>query len=220
MPSGRRYAAYLFDLDGTLVDTAPDLLVALNAVLSARDQLSADIEFARHWVGFGARVMIEQALFHHDAQPLDSLQLERAFEEFIESYQENLAVESAPYPGVVETLEQLKSEGVPVGVVTNKMERLSRDLLESLNLDQLIQVLVGGDTLQVRKPRPEPVLHACETLGTDPRQAVLVGDSSTDVETARAAGCAAVCVTYGYSHGIAPQDLDADLLVHSLLDVP
>ena len=220
MPRDRAYQAYLFDLDGTLVDTAPDLLIALNHVLEEAGHEPADLPLARHWVGYGARVMIEQALKNRGNTAPNHDYVEQMFETFIDHYNTHIAVHSETYPGVRNALDRLAQAGIPMGVVTNKMYRLSRRLLQQLELYQYFGVLVGGDTLQTRKPNPEPIQFACSELSVSVEDSILVGDSRTDVESARASGCDVICVTYGYSHGIPPQQLGADQTVDSFAEIP
>ena len=220
MRRDQAYRAYLFDLDGTLVDTAPDLLIALNHVLDQAGHQPASLALARHWVGYGARVMIEQAMKHRGGIEPNHERIERMFEAFIEHYNAHIAVHSETYPGVRNALDQLAQQGIPMGVVTNKMYKLSRHLLQQLGLYQYFGVLVGGDTMKVRKPNPEPVLHACSELNVSVDDTLMVGDSVTDVESARAAGCDVICVTYGYSHGIPPERLGADQTVDSFAELP
>jgi phosphoglycolate phosphatase len=218
---GRRYRAYLFDLDGTLVDSAPDIGAALNHALTTHGYPTVTEALTRHWVGHGARVLVQQALAHHGAPELanDDVQVESMLERFIDYYSANIVSRGGVYPGVVEALVELKASGAGLAVVTNKLEGLSRSVLDALDLTRLVDVLVGGDTLPQRKPAPEPAWHACRTLGVDAADALFVGDSVTDVQTARAAGCAVVCVRDGYNHGTPPEQLGADALIDTLTEL-
>jgi phosphoglycolate phosphatase len=216
---GRRYAAYLFDLDGTLVDSAPDINAALNAALVAIDQPTVDEALTRNWVGHGSRVLIESALAHIGAAAAvaDKLTMARAMAAFIEHYRAHIADASRPYPGVVEALNGLRGRGAQLAVVTNKLADLSEQLLSALGLRASFAVVVGGDTLSERKPDAAPALHACSRMNVAARDALFVGDSITDVETARAAGCAVVCVRDGYNQGTPAERLGADGVIDSLI---
>ena len=209
------YDAYLFDLDGTLVDTAPDLMAGLNACLTEHGYSAVDEELTRRWVGHGAAKMIEQALVHQGSDGPPAQLARSMLDRFLDYYVAHIADESAPYPGVREALTSLDPRA-RLGVVTNKVTRLTTALLDALDLSRCFEVVVCGDTLGVYKPAADPALYACAALGADPAQTLFVGDSITDVQCARAAGCDVVCVRYGYSGGIAAEDLGADGLIDSL----
>jgi phosphoglycolate phosphatase len=212
----KRYSAYLFDLDGTLVDTAPDIATALNAALSGHGLRSVDEALTRHWVSHGARVLVEQALIHHDG-PVDLVDV--LCDAFIDHYRQNVAVHSRPYPEVTDTLAALRELGARLAVVTNKRTVLSLPLLEALDLTGYFHSIVCGDTAARPKPAADPALHACAELGLTPAEVLFVGDSTTDVECARAAGCDVVCVAGGYNHGVPPAELGADAIIGSFRDL-
>ena len=214
----RGYRAYLFDLDGTLVDSAPDITAALNAALLAGSYASVSEADCRGWVGSGSRVLIERALTQLGAGARidDAAHVQQLLDVFIAHYHAHIADSSRLYPDVAATLAALKRRGARLGVVTNKYEALSRELLASFGLGNLFGVIVGGDTLSRRKPDAAPVQHACKVLGCRASDALFVGDSLTDVETARAAGCAVVCVRDGYSHGMPAESLGADAVIDSI----
>ncbi len=210
----KTYAAYLFDLDGTLVDTAPDIAVAFNhAMYSYGFPESSEAEI-RNWVGFGARVMIVQAFEYYglQKQTRDSGLIDDMFSCFRQYYSANLAKLSKPYSGVVEALQQMRQHNIPLGLVTNKAAVFTRPLLVALNVGQFFQAIVSGDTLAVNKPSPEPALHACELLKVSPAETLFVGDSITDVNCARAAGCDVACFRHGYNHGTPAETLGADFV--------
>ena len=210
-----KYNAYLFDLDGTLVDTAPDLMAGLNVCLSEHGYAAVDEALTRRWVGHGAAKMIEQALVHQHSDAPPAHLAKSMLERFLDYYVAHIADESTPYPGVCETLTSLGPRS-RLGVVTNKATRLTTALLDALDLSRHFGVVVCGDTLGVPKPAADPALHACGALGADPARTLFVGDSVTDVQCARAAGCDVVCVRYGYTGGMAPEDLGADRLIDCL----
>ena len=138
---------------------------------------------------------------------------------FIDHYSAHIADSSRPYPGVVEALQILKSRGARLAIVTNKLTGLSQQLLAALRLDRYIEALVCGDTLPQRKPDAAPAKHACRVLNCAVRDSLFVGDSITDVETARAAGCPVVCVRDGYNHGTPAEQLGADAVIDSLIEL-
>jgi len=210
------YAGYLFDLDGTLVDTAPDINVALNAALTAAGLEPVTEAHTRHWVGHGAKVLVEQAL-DHQGRSRDAVEPLR--EAFIAHYERHIAVHSRPYPHVVDTLAALRDRGARLGVVTNKMTRLTLPLLQALDLERWFDCVVCGDTTARPKPAPDPALHAAALLGLGVQHTLFVGDSDTDVNCARAAGCAVVCVADGYNHGIPPEQLGADRVIASFREL-
>ena len=212
------FPGYLFDLDGTLVDTAPDIAAAVNHGLQRFGRRPASPALVRHWVGYGARACLEQALAEQvtEGDAPDAATVDAMLACCLERYRARIADQSAPYPGAVEALLALSGRGAKLAVVTNKRLHLTQALLEALQLAPLFHAVIGGDSAAKPKPAADPILMACEQLGLRPAEALFVGDSPTDVGSARAAGCAIVCVSYGYSHGIAPEQLGADAVVDSL----
>lgn len=207
------YSAYLFDLDGTLVDTAPDLSRALNHTLTAAGLRRVDESLTRHWVGHGVRAMLEAA-FRHLGRCASAEALDRHQATLLDHYAAHIADYSLPYPTVVETL-QILAERVPLAVVTNKPTDLGNDLLAALDLARFFQIVVGRGSTERFKPDPAPALYACQHLGKAPAEALFVGDSETDVLCARAAGCPVVLYRYGYNHGRDPDDLGAEGVIDS-----
>jgi phosphoglycolate phosphatase len=217
----RIYPAYLFDLDGTLIDTAPDINNALNVTLQSAGLTAVDESLTRHWVGHGSRMLLQQALTHHARTDLlaDDVELARLLDCFIAHYTAHIADSGRPYPGVVETLDHLRGRGVRMAVVTNKLTALTHPVLAALNLHTYFDAIVCGDTLPQHKPDPAPALHACRSLGVAPADALFVGDSSTDVATARNAGCPVVAVRDGYNHGTPAEALGADAVIVSFTEL-
>lgn len=188
----------LFDLDGTLADTAPDLARALNHVLGALGLDGIAPETVRRTVGLGARRLIQEGL-ERRGRAADEAELRRLTGLFIDFYGDHIAVDSRPFPGVPETLARLREAGTRMAVVTNKFEHLSHRLLGALDLADYFDLVAGADTFPVRKPDPGHLLLALERLAGDPRRAVMVGDSAVDIAAARAAGLPVVGVTFGYT---------------------
>lgn len=215
----RPYAGYLFDLDGTLVDTAPDLHRALNHALTAHGHRAVSLSHTRHWVGHGARAMVEQALAAELGRTPSEQRIDSVRDTFLPYYEANVAVESRPYPHVVEVLEILRARGAKLAVVTNKITRFTERLVAELGLGGYFHALVCGDTTEQPKPAADPALHACAVLGLTVGDVLFVGDSATDVGCARAAGCAVVCVRDGYNHGTPAHSLGADAVIESFLDL-
>lgn len=217
----RRYPAYLFDLDGTLIDSAPDIKGALNAALDGDGYADVDETLTRQWVGHGSQALLERALTHHNAsyRITDEVFMARMLKRFVEHYSAHIADNSRPYPGVIEALQELRSRGARIAVVTNKLTGLSRQLLEELGLDAYFDAIVCGDSLPQRKPDAAPARYACRLLNCAPGDSLFVGDSVTDVETARAAGCPVVCLRDGYNHGTPAEQLGADAVIDSLIEL-
>ncbi len=212
----RKYSGYLFDLDGTLVDTAPDISVALNAALKHKGYQPVDEQHTRHWVGHGARVLLEQAL---DYQNKPYHAVETMLEIFISHYREHIADHSTPYPAVIDSLQALRASGAKLAVVTNKMESLSIAVLDALALTSYFDVLVCGDTTPEPKPAATPAVFAAAQMNVQLSEVLFVGDSQTDVDCARAAGCSVVCVQDGYNHGVAASALGADGVIQSFSEL-
>lgn len=193
--------AILFDLDGTLVDSVPDLAAATDAMLVELGRPPAGEAQVREWVGNGAERLVKRALTGEmDGEP-SAAELERAFPLFMAQYQQHLYGQSRLYPGVKECLADLRERGLALGLVTNKPERFIAPLLTALGIAEDFAVVVGGDTLAQKKPHPAPLLHAAQQLSVEPAAALMVGDSRNDVLAARRAGMSVVCVPYGYNHG-------------------
>ena len=210
------YAGYLFDLDGTLIDTAPDLTFALNHALAEFGLKGVDLATARNWVGQGARRALERAVAHRGA-PVDAL--DAMLESFLECYRSHIAVDSAPYADVEETLAALAGRGAKLAVVTNKRGELTHKLLAEIGFAGRFDAVVAGDSTPRPKPAPDPALVACEALGLGADEVLFVGDSAADVGCARAVGCAVVCVAYGYRQGVAAADLGADAVIETFRDL-
>ncbi len=193
----------LFDLDGTLIDSAPDLAVAVNYMLEVLNKATFSQDIVRYWVGNGARVLVKRALSGQseiDAN-LDPVLFEKALEIFLAFYAQNLAVTTVTYPHVPATLKALKEEGYRLAIVTNKPFDFVAPILKGLSLDGLFELHLGGDSLPQKKPDPAPLLHVCDALGVTVEQCVMVGDSKNDILAANACGMQSIGVTYGYNYG-------------------
>ena len=188
----------VFDLDGTLVDTAPDLLTSLNHCLEHAGLRAADSGELRRFVGMGGRVMIERA-FASQQEILTQARLDELQAVFLDHYGGNMPGESRPYPGVIAALDRLEAAGYIAAVCTNKYERLSTALIGALELAPRFAAICGADTFAFRKPDPRHLIETIRMAGGDPARAVMVGDSRTDIDTAKAAGIPVVAVDFGYT---------------------
>lgn len=191
-------AAVLFDLDGTLVDSAPDLTTAVNRMLADRQRSPMSEARMREWIGNGARKLVARALAGQRHIASEPAETEDALAQFFVHYTDCLVDKSVLYPGVRVGLERLKALGLPLGVVTNKPGRFTDPLLKAMDLAEFFPVVVSGDTLTVRKPDPAPLLHAASALNVPIERCVYVGDSLADRGAADAAGALLVRVPYGY----------------------
>ena len=219
---GRPLDAVLFDLDGTLLDTAGDIHIALNRTLAEVRWNPLSESDVRRMIGRGSPILIERAAAAQ-GRALDEATQRAMVERFFHHYgalQENEEFSARPYAGACEALERLHGAGLHTAVVTNKQERFASGLLERLHLKQWIDLVVGGDSCERRKPDPQPLLYACGRLDAPPSRTLMVGDSINDVEAARAAQIAVVCVTYGYNEGNDPRELQCEALIEDLSQLP
>ncbi|MEM9441718.1 MAG: phosphoglycolate phosphatase [Pseudomonadota bacterium] len=192
------FDAIIFDLDGTLIDTAPDILAYLNEMLAELGRPGLDLERLRAMVGDGVRSLLLRGLEASGGVPGD-VDIETLFHRYLERYTQDPVRLSRPYPGMIEVLEALSSVGLRLGVCTNKPQAPTDKLLKTLVLDHHFAVAIGGDALSTKKPDPAHLLAVLHQLDVDPARAVLIGDSATDLKTARAAGVPCILMSYGYS---------------------
>ena len=201
----------VFDLDGTLIDSAPDLAGALNAVLVAQGLAPLAVESVRAMVGDGAVKMIERGLAAAGGSIDDGL-TESLRESFLVHYRAHMTERTRPFPGVVEALETLRDAGTALAVCTNKRMDFTVPILETLDLARFFGAVIGGDSLAVGKPDPAPLRAAIERAGGSSGDAVMVGDSDIDVATARAVGVPVIAVSFGYTR-VPPRALGADAVI-------
>jgi phosphoglycolate phosphatase len=205
--SAGRVRAVLFDLDGTLIDTAGDLADCGNAMRARFGLAPLSAGTLRNFIGKGVANFIARSI---EGEAVDLQEATRFFEA---RYFEACAATSRPYPGALAGLDLLQSKGIALGVVTNKAGRFTEAILERTGVRPRFGVVVSGDTLAHKKPHPEPVRHAARVLGAAIAETLYIGDSGTDVDAARAAGCRVWLVPYGYSEGIDVTTLSADAIV-------
>lgn len=213
-----RVKAVMIDLDGTLLDTIPDLAAAANGMLTELGRPPLPLTTIRNYVGKGIANLIERTLTNSmDGKP-DAADFERAVPIYERCYREANGKHTTMYDGVMEGLNSLRASGFPLACVTNKSERFTLPLLDYVKMSQYFKTVVAGDTLPQKKPDPEPLLHACKQLNVAPREMLMIGDSLNDAQAARAAGCPVFCVTYGYNEGHDVRTLDVDAIVGSLVE--
>jgi len=210
----------MIDLDGTLIDTAPDIANCANCMLRDLGHAERPLATVLTWIGNGVPQLVKRALTGEMWAEPEAALFERAHALFEKHYAAGVAELSRPFPGVVEGLERLKAAGYRLACITNKAESFTVPLLKHLDLHKYFELILSGDSLPKQKPDPLPLLHACRHFGITPDHGVLVGDSSNDVQAARAAGMPVICVTYGYNHGHDIRESHPDAVVDSLTEVP
>ena len=209
----------LIDVDGTLVDSVPDLAFCVDAMMERLGRPPHGEAAVRNWVGNGVERLVCRALVGQlDGEP-DEADVERALPIFLDLYAENTSGRSLLYPGVREGIDYLKAAGYPLGCVTNKAGQFTEPLLRDLGVREDFSIVVSGDTLPRKKPDPLPLLHAAEYFGVRPVDALMVGDSVSDVKAARAAGFGIVCMSYGYNHGLDIRTAEPDAVIDSLIEI-
>lgn len=215
IPRATALRALLFDLDGTLLDTAPDMVAALNALRAEERLPPIDYAHARRFVSHGSQALIALGFEHAVDTEFEALRLR-----FLDLYRARLAVETRLFAGLDRVLDLLAARSIPWAVVTNKPAWLTEPLLAALGLDQHVGCVVSGDTFPEKKPHPRPLLHAAHVVGAPPSACVFVGDAERDVIAARAAGMGAIVANFGY---FAPHDdprsWDADLWIDTADDL-
>lgn len=199
----------LFDLDGTLVDSVPDIAFALNQSMQQLARKPFEEATVRNWVGNGARCLVARALSSNkviDSQ-LSETEISEALTIFLRFYMDTACVQSRLYSNVKETLRKLKTKGYRLAIITNKPEAFIQPILEGLDLLNLFELQLGGDSLPERKPHPLPLLTACKRMDVSPQQCFMIGDSKNDILAAKAANMDSIGLSYGYNY-------DEDLAVH------
>lgn len=209
-------AVVVIDLDGTLLDTAPDLAYAANQMLAELDRPALPLEQIQSYVGNGVSRLVKRVLTENRTAEPDAQLFALGFPLFEKYYAAHVSDKSRPFPGVVEALDKLRAAGYTLVCITNKAERFTLPLLKDTALLDYFDLVLSGDSLPRRKPDPLPLLHAMAEFKIAPEKLLIIGDSINDIQAARAAGCPVFCVCYGYQGG-APIG-DADALLNSLLD--
>ena len=215
----KRPAMVLIDVDGTLVDSVPDLAYCVDQTMKELGMPERGEQRVRQWVGNGVERLVKRALVNRlDGDPDEAL-FARALPVFEALYRDNTSKRSCLYDGVLEALEFVKTTGVRVGCVTNKASQFTLPLLQDLGVRDYFETVICGDTVERKKPDPMPLLEAAKQLQTEPAASLMVGDSMSDVKAARAAGFAIVCMSYGYNHGEDIRDYNPDAVVDSMAEI-
>ncbi|MEC9022137.1 MAG: phosphoglycolate phosphatase [Pseudomonadota bacterium] len=214
-----KFKGVVFDLDGTLIDTLPDILAALNKIMVGEGLREIRAEEGKTFIGGGAYNLIEQAFSAIGIDPEDP-KIETAFQQFLINYEKDPTSRSRFYPGVQDFLRTLQLSGIKMGVCTNKPVGLTRKIISKMAIDHYFEdAILGGDSLDIRKPNPQHLVGVIELMGLRPNNVIMVGDSETDIKAARGAGVPIVVVDYGYTS--IPHDLlGADALISSFFELP
>jgi len=208
----------VFDLDGTLIDTAPDLVDTLNIILTREGIPAVPFATARNMIGGGARKLIERGLTA-EGRDCRTTEVDRLYRDFVAYYGDHVADRSRPFPGLEAALDRLIEDGWRFAVCTNKLEGLSLKLLGALNLMNRFDAICGQDTFGVQKPHPDILLHTIRRAGGTPERSIMVGDSVNDVGVARAAGVPVIAVAFGYTE-IPVAELEADIVIEKFSELP
>ena len=209
----------MIDVDGTLVDSVPDLSWCLDETLKQVGLPPRGEAAARNWVGNGVIRLVERGIANHLDAPHDEAIFEKAMPIFRELYAENTSKRSRLYPGVKEGMDYLKTLPIKIGCITNKDAQFTHPILKDLGLWDYFEIVISGDTLEKKKPDPLPLLHGAKELGADPEKSLMLGDSTSDVKAARAAGFDIICMSYGYNHGVDIRDSKPDAVIDSFVEL-
>lgn len=209
----------LIDVDGTLVDSVPDLAFCVDEMMKQLGMPVHGEAKVRHWVGNGVERLVRRALIGKlDGEPDEAL-FAKAYPIYLELYAENTSARSLLYPGVKEGLAYLKAAGYKLGCVTNKAAQFTIPLLKDLGVYDEFAIVVSGDTLPQKKPDPAPLLHVAKHFGVSPAKSLMIGDSVSDVKAARAAQFQIICMSYGYNHGMNIRDAHPDAVIDSMAEL-
>lgn len=211
----------LFDLDGTLIDSAPDLALSINYMLTQVGRDTFSEETIDLWVGNGASVLVKRALSSSKTidENIDNTLFQEALSIFLNYYRDNCCVKTVPYPNVKVTLQTLKDSAYRLAIVTNKPFDFIKPILIKLELIDLFEIYIGGDTLTKRKPEPEPLLYICEKLNIKTENSLMIGDSKNDILAAKSAGIESIGVSYGYNYGEDISVYNPNLVVDDFSDI-
>lgn len=211
----------LFDLDGTLVDSVPDLALSVNQTLVELGLEPFSQEVIRGWVGNGVNVLMQRALSGNTeiSKNLENNLIEQALNIFYQTYQTHNCIETRLYENVLETLTNLKNRGYRLAIITNKPERFISPIINGLALNNLFELIIGGDTLEKCKPDPLPLNYACQQLAVNVEQCVMIGDSKNDILAAKAAKMQSIALTYGYNYGEDISIYQPELIIDNFVDL-
>ena len=211
----------LFDLDGTLIDSAPDLALSVNYMLRSVNHNEFSEETIDSWVGNGAQTLVRRALSGSKTvdENINNDLFDKSLSIFLEYYKNNLCVKTTPYPNVKATLQTLKNDGYKLAIITNKPFDFIEPILQQLELDNLFEFYIGGDSLPEKKPSPLPLQYMCEKFNIKPRNTLMIGDSKNDILAAKAASIQSVAVSYGYNYGEDIRAYEPDFTIDDFSDI-
>ncbi len=211
--------AIFFDLDGTLIDSVPDLALAVNEMLQTLHRETFSEETIRFWVGNGAQILVKRALLGKrdvENSPIDKSFFEKALQIFLNAYGNNICKTTTLYPNVRETLQALQTKGYRLAIITNKPLQFVAPILKELKLNDLFEAYLGGDSLSLKKPDPLPLQHMCKEMQITIEEALMVGDSKNDIQAANACGMQSIGVTYGYNYGEAISTYNPTVIIDDM----
>ncbi|ABL01913.1 phosphoglycolate phosphatase [Candidatus Ruthia magnifica str. Cm (Calyptogena magnifica)] len=209
----------MIDVDGTLVDSAPDLAYCIDELMKVMNRTPWGEAKVRHWVGNGVPKLVERSLTGEFEANVNKQDFNKAYPIFLELYSVNTSTRSCLYSGVKEGLNYLKQQGYILGCVTNKAKQFTLPILKDLDIFNYFRLVVSGDTLAKKKPDPLPLLHSAEFFNINPQDCLMLGDSISDVAASRAAGFEIICMSYGYNHGEDIQNANPDLVIDSMAEL-
>ncbi|NQY51420.1 MAG: phosphoglycolate phosphatase [Piscirickettsiaceae bacterium] len=208
----------LIDLDGTMVNSVPDLAWCIDEMMKELDMPAHGEEKVKNWVGNGVPRLIKRALIGQLYGEPDDPIFAKAYPIFMNLYADNHSKRSLLYPHIMEGLQWLRDRNMHIGCVTNKDEQFTLPILKNLNIYNYFQIIISGDTLPSRKPNPAPLLHGAAFFGIAPKNAMMIGDSISDIKASRAAGFDIICLSYGYNHGIDISTANPDAVINSFAE--
>jgi phosphoglycolate phosphatase len=209
----------MIDVDGTLIDSVPDLAFCIDAMMEKMKRPTWGEAKVREWVGNGVPKLVERSLTGELEATVDADDFDVAYPIFLELYAQNTSKRSCLYDGVTEGLDYLQAQGYQLGCVTNKAEQFTHPLLKDLGIFERFGIVISGDTLAKKKPDPLPLLHATKHFKVAPEDCLLIGDSISDVKAARAANFQVICMSYGYNHGIDIATANPDVVIDSMVEL-
>ncbi len=209
----------MIDLDGTLVDSVPDLTKSVDEMMLKIGEKPYGEKKVRNWVGNGVQKLVARALMNKLEGEVDKDLYNKAYPIFLELYKKNNAKKSRLYDGVLEAIGFIKNNNFKLGCVTNKAEAFTIPLLKELKIFDKFEIIISGDTLERKKPDPLPLTHAAEFFNENPKDGLLIGDSISDIKAARAAGFKVICMSYGYNHGIDIRTQNPDVVIDSMIKI-
>ena len=210
----------LFDLDGTLVDSAPDISLALNSALTDSSLPVLGEHKVRSYIGEGSKRLVHRAITRKYEGVADKNLYDQVSKKFLDNYADNIFIKSKIYPKVKETLCELRNHKISLGCVTNKPYEFAISLLKATDLIKYFAIIIGGDSLPKKKPDPEPIIYAIKKLGTRKENTTMIGDSITDLTAAKNAGVQSICVSYGYSGDVDLSTQNPDKIINSMEELP